>query len=465
MPDSPPPLGASALRDLAQILPAARLLLDPSELLAYGYDNSRRMAMPQAVALAQTPAEVKAIVGVCHAHGIPLVARGRGTNTTGAAVPIAGGLVLSMEQMNRILRISPGDRLIECEAGLLNSEVQAAARPHGLFWAPDPSSAGYSSVGGNLACNAGGPRAVKYGTVRDNILGLHAITGDGREIQAGCTTTKGVVGYDITRLIVGSEGTLALITRATLKLLPLPQTRRMLRAAYRDVAAAAAAVARLMSQAAIPSSLEFLDAQAVQLAQSYRDCGLSADTGSLLLIEVDGTNDTIDSAVRAVSAAALGAGLIELRAAASEAEAEDLWAARKALSPALRTLAPKKVNEDVAVPVTRLPELVEGVAALSKQHGIRIVTFGHAGNGNLHVNLLANPDDPAQMSAITGCLEDVFRLVLQLEGTISGEHGVGIDKRDYVAWEIPQTTLKLMRAIKHVFDPKGILNPGKALPD
>ena len=458
-------LPASALRELAQILTPARLLLDPSERLAYGYDNSRRVAMPQAVALVQSAEEVQALVAVCHAHGIPLVARGRGTNTTGAAVPIAGGLVLSMERMNRILRVSPGDRLIECEAGTLNSDVQAAAKPHGLFWAPDPSSAGYSSVGGNLACNAGGPHAVKYGTARDNILGLHAITGDGRAIQAGCYTTKGVVGYDLTRLIVGSEGTLALITRAALKLLPLPQARRLLRATYRDVASAAAAVARLMSQPAIPSSLEFLDGEAVRLAQAYRDCGLPADAGSLLLIEADGSEATIAAAVAALSEAAQGDGLIDLRAAASAAETEQLWAARKALSPALRSLAPKKVNEDVAVPVTRLPELVDGVAQLSRKHEILIVTFGHAGNGNLHVNLLADPDDPKQMAAIKRCLDDVFRLVLSLEGTLSGEHGVGIDKRDYVAWEIPETTLALMRELKRVFDPKGILNPGKAIPD
>jgi len=458
------PLPASVLRELAAILTPQRLLLDPSERLAYGYDNSRRVAMPQAVALAESADEVKALVGVCHAHGVPLVARGRGTNTTGAAVPIAGGLVLSMERMNRILRVSPGDRLLECEAGALNSEAQAAARAHGLFWAPDPSSAGFSSIGGNLACNAGGPHAVKYGSARDNVLGLHAITGDGREIQAGCYTTKGVVGYDLTRLIVGSEGTLALITRAALKLLPLPQTRRLLRASYRDVASAAAAVARLMSQPATPSSLEFLDGEATRLAQAYRDCGLAAEVGSLLLIEVDGAHDSIAAAVQAVSEAARGDGLIELRAAADAAETERLWAVRKALSPALRTLAPKKVNEDVAVPVTRLPELVDGVAQLSRRHDIRIVTFGHAGNGNLHVNLLADPDDPRAMAAITRCLEDVFRLVLSLEGTLSGEHGVGIDKRDYVAWEIPETTLALMRALKRVFDPKGILNPGKAIP-
>lgn len=463
-PPASPELPFAVARRLADVLPPDRLLLDPADRLAYGYDNSRRVAMPQAVVLAQSVTEVQAVVDACRDARLPLIARGRGTNTTGATVPIHGGVVLSMERMNRILRVSPGDRLLECEAGALNGEVQAAAAKHGLFWAPDPTSAVYSTVGGNLACGAGGPRAVKYGTARDNVLGLRAMAGTGARLTTGCYTTKGVVGYDLTRLLIGSEGTLALITQAALKLLPKPETTRMLRAAYRDVEAAAAAVARLMAQPETPSALEFLDGDAVQLAQAHRDCGLPAACGALLLIECDGSHAAIEQVVAAVSAAAAGDGLIDLQAARNAAEAENLWAARKALSPALRSLAPKKVNEDVAVPVSRLPELIRGVGALSQRHGIRIVCFGHAGNGNIHVNLLANPDDPAQMVAIEACLHEVFRLVLSLEGTLSGEHGVGIDKRDFVAWEIDAPTLSMMHAVKRAFDPAGILNPGKALP-
>lgn len=457
-------LPAGVARRLSELLPPERLLLDPADRLAYGYDNSRRVAMPQAVALAASVDEVQALIDCCREHALPLIARGRGTNTTGATVPIHGGVVLSLERMNKVLRVSPGDRLLECEAGALNGDVQREAAKHGLFWAPDPTSGGFSTVGGNLACGAGGPRAVKYGTARDNVLGLRAIAGSGTRLKTGCYTTKGVVGYDLTRLLIGSEGTLAVITQAALKLLPKPETTRTLRAAYRNVEAAAAAVARLMAQPETPSALEFLDGDAVQLAQAHRDCGLTTDCGALLLIECDGSHAGIAAVVAAVSAAASGDGLIDLRAARSEAEAEDLWAARKALSPALRSLAPKKVNEDVAVPVSRLPELIRGVAALSQQHGIRIVCFGHAGNGNIHVNLLANPDDPAQMVAIEACLHAVFRLVLSLEGTLSGEHGVGIDKRAFVAWEIDAATLSMMHAVKRAFDPAGILNPGKALP-
>lgn len=458
------PLPKPLLDALRAAVGSQALRTDAADCLAYSFDNSRRSVLPQAVVFASSHAQVAAVITACNTHRIPLTARGRGTNTTGASVPMAGGVVLSLERMSRILHLSPGDRLLVCEAGTLNGAVQAEAAKHGLFWAPDPTSAGYSTVGGNLACGAGGPRAVKYGTARDAVLGLKAVAGDGRTLITGATTTKSVVGYDLTRLLIGSEGTLAVITEATLKLLPRPTHSRLLRAAYSSVQAAAEAVARLMNQPMTPSALEFMDADAVQLAEAYRPTGIPAGTQALLLIEADGDATTLPAAVAAIEAAASGAGLVELRTARDAAEAGTLWACRKALSPSLRQLAPKKVNEDVAVPVTRLPELIDGVQKLSQQHRLRIVCFGHAGNGNIHVNILANPDHAAEMARIEACLHAVFRLVLALDGTLSGEHGVGIEKRDYVGWEVAADTLALMRQIKTQFDPSGILNPGKALP-
>jgi D-lactate dehydrogenase len=457
-------LSAAVRKNLQDIFPG-RLFTDPGDCLPYGYDNSRRVVMPQAVVFAEKHEEVAALAALCNEHGIPFLARGRGTNTTGATVPVAGGVVLALERMARILRLVPGDRLLECEAGVINGDVQSAAARQNLFWAPDPTSLGYSTIGGNLACNAGGPRAVKYGTARDNVLGLRGVTATGTTLKTGCYTTKGVVGYDLTRLIVGSEGTLAIITEASLKLLPKPEALRTLRACYRNEDDAAAAVARIMAQPETPCALEFMDSDSVRLAEEYKSTGVPAGTGAILIIEVDGYAETIGAAVKAVSAAAGGEGLIELKTAANGEDAAALWACRKALSPALRKLAPNKINEDVAVPVSRLPELIAGLAGLSRQHGIRIVNFGHAGNGNIHVNLLGDAQDSRQREALQACLEDAFRLVLSLEGTISGEHGVGIEKRDYVGWEIAADTLALMRELKKVFDPKGILNPGKCLPD
>lgn len=441
------------------------LLTDPADCWPYGYDNSRQHQPPEAVAFATTHEQVRGIIRLCNTHRVPLTPRGRGTGTTGATVPTHGGLVLSLERMDRILRIDPDNRLMVVEPGVTNQAVQDAAGAHGFFWPPDPTSAAFCTVGGNLAYNSAGPRAVKYGTPRDNTLGLRAVTGAGEEIKTGVMTTKGVVGYDFTRLLIGSEGTLAIITEATLRLTPLAEGRRTLQAVYRDMGAAARAVSAIMAQPVIPCALEFIDGTAIEMIRSYSEATLPENAGGMLMIEVDGPESCLDSAAAAVKQAAEVDGCLNCVLAKTQEEVQALWRTRKALSPALRNVAPKKINEDVVVPVSRIPELIEGLQRLAKDHGITIVNFGHAGNGNIHVNLLVDPDDPAQLAAAEKCLDEVFTLVLELEGTISGEHGVGLVKREFVAREIDPVTLDLMRRIKQQFDPNGILNLGKGLPD
>jgi D-lactate dehydrogenase len=411
-----------------------------------------------------TREQVLALGRACRTHHVPIVARGRGTNTTGATVPVAGGVVVSFERMQRIIDIRPGDRCAVVEPGVLNGDLQRALAPHGLFWPPDPTSADYSTIGGNLACNAGGPHAVKYGASRDNVLALTAITGAGDLIVCGSATTKGSTGYDLQRLLVGSEGTLALIVEATLKLTPAPRQRRALRVLYRDVASAAAAVARLMAQSVTPSMLEFMDGDCVRLARDVGGVDLPRDAGALLMIEADGDGETLPFAIEALIRAAEGDGLVSIDDAADEAARAKLWAARKALSPALRTLASGKINEDVVVPVSRIPDLVVGVQALAREFALPIVTFGHAGNGNLHVNILFDPADAAQAQRAHAALARVFALALSLGGTLSGEHGIGMMKREFMPQAIDAPTLSLMRRLKSTFDPDGILNPGKLLP-
>ena len=437
---------------------------DPAECLVYGYDNSRREAMPDGVALPRDRDQVVALVRACRQHRVPIVARGRGTNTTGAAVPVAGGVVVSFERMDRIVDIRPGDRCAVVEPGVLNGDLQAALGAHGLFWPPDPTSAGFSTVGGNLACNAGGPRAVKYGASRDNVLALTAVTGTGELVACGSATTKGATGYDLQRLLVGSEGTLALIVEATLRLTPRPPARRALRAVYRDVASAAAAVAAVMAQPVTPSMLEFMDGHAVRLARDVGGADLPHEAGALLMIEADGDASQLDAAVAALARAASNAGLLTLDTAPDDASRERLWAARKALSPSLRTLAAGKINEDVVVPVSRIPALVDGVQAIARAASLPIVCFGHAGNGNLHVNILFDPADTPQCARADDALAQVFALTISLGGTLSGEHGIGLAKRDFMPQAVPPATLALMRAVKQAFDPDGILNPGKLLP-
>jgi D-lactate dehydrogenase len=452
-------LGA-ALADLRRLFAPGAFTTDAAECAVYGYDNSQRMATPAAVVFPTAHEQVAGLVATCHAHRVPLVARGRGTNTTGATVPVAGGIVASFERMDRVLRIVPEDRLAVVEPGVLNGDLQAALAPSRLFWAPDPTSAPYCTIGGNIGCNAGGPRAVKYGATRDNVLALRAVAGTGAAFRCGTPTTKGSTGYDLVRLLVGSEGTLAVVTEATLKLTPLASSRHTLRATWQDVESAAAAVARIMAQPVVPCALEFLDGEALRLAREHGGDAVPV-AGAMLLIEVDGEPDTLPAAVDAVSRATRGEGLVELAVARDAGEVATLWAARKALSPALRTISPHKINEDVVVPVSRVPELVAATRALAAEHALPIVTFGHAGNGNLHVNLL--PRDDAERARAPACLDALFDTVIRLEGTLSGEHGIGLAKRDFLPRALDASALALMRRIKEQFDPEGILNPGKLL--
>jgi D-lactate dehydrogenase len=454
------PEEAAFAQRLREIFGAA-VTFDAAECLAYGYDNSRRQAQPEAVVFPTQHAQVVALVRACRTERIPAIARGRGTNTTGATVPVNGGVVVSFERMNRIVQIDPDNRRAIVEPGVLNADLQRALAPHGFFWPPDPTSSPYCTIGGNLACNAAGPRAVKYGSCRENVLGLRAVAGTGAEFRCGVYTSKGAVGYDLTRLLIGAEGTLALITEATLKIVPQPAAKRTLSASYDDIAFATAAVARIMAQPVTPCALEFLDDAALRLARAHGGESIPA-AQALLIIEVDGDAADLPRAADALAAAARGAGLIEMQVAATAQETERLWAARRALSPALRTLSPNKINEDVVVPVSRLPELIEALRGISAKYQIPIVNFGHAGNGNIHVNLL--PRDAAEQGRAESALPDVFDCVIRLGGTLSGEHGIGLAKRDFLSRALDPTALDLMRSIKAQFDPDGILNPGKLLP-
>ncbi|MDQ5888301.1 MAG: hypothetical protein RL210_2068 [Pseudomonadota bacterium] len=449
------------INELAAVLPPERLLIDPADCFAYSYDNSRKYMPPQAVAFALSSDEVATIMRICARHRVPVTPRGRGTGTAGGSIPISGGLLLSLERMNRVLELDPANRFAVVEAGVLNGSLQKHVAAAGFFWPPDPSSAAYCSIGGNLATNAGGPHTVKYGSTRDHVLGVKAVTAQGDIISTGSFTSKHSVAYDLTRLLIGSEGTLAIITEATLKLTPKPACIAGVAAHYRDLASCSAAIVAIMGQPFVPSALEFLDNNALTLLRNHYPDMLPPESAAMLMIEVDGSPQDVASAQQAIVAACRAEGLIEV---AAIAQPQALWAARKALSPLLRDVAPKKINEDVVVPVAHLPALLSGVAAIVAEHGVRNVNFGHAGNGNIHVNLLIDPANPAELIRGEECLRKVFDLVISLRGALSGEHGVGQEKRDFVPLELDAPTLAMQRQIKQAFDPLGLLNPGKVLP-
>ncbi len=453
----------SAVAALRAALGSERARDDIATRALYARDDSVQSCMPVAVLFPHSHIEVQAIVRLARRHGLPLVPRGAGSGNVGGALPVPGSAVISFECMSRILDYRPEDRTITVESGCITAQIDACASSDGLCYPPDPGSSQYCRIGGNLAMNAGGPHALKYGVTRDYVLGLRAVTGTGETLVTGARTSKGVVGYDLTRLLVGSEGTLALITEATLRLIPRPQSRALLRAAFRDGHTACQAVSRIMTRRVTPSAVEFMDSHALAAVRQMGAAQeLPPDTQALLMVEMDGDAGGIPEQVAVLSGALQGDGLLQLEEAQDAEQIALLWMARKALSPATKAMAPLKINEDVVVPVSRLPDLLSFIDLLAREEQIRIVSFGHAGNGNLHVNFLVRPEE---MDKARAALERLLRQVLLLGGTMSGEHGIGSAKREFVPLELDPVSLALQGNIRKLFDPDRILNPGKLFPD
>jgi D-lactate dehydrogenase len=459
-------LSQRALAAFRSALGSDRVFDDVPTRTLYAHDETPRHVEPDAVLFPASHEQVLALVRIAFEHHIALTPRGAGSGNVGGALPAPGSVVVSFECMQRVLEFDPHNRLIVVEPGVVTEEIDRIARSVGLFYPPDPGSSAYCRIGGNLAMNAAGPRAVKYGVTRDFVLGLRAVTGSGQEIRTGCRTTKGVTGYDLTRLLVGSEGTLALITEATLKLLPAPEAVATLRVCYASNRTALEAASRIMHQAVIPCALEFMDHHAID---AIRPTGAADDlppgTQALLMVEADGATQDLPRQIAALEQALAGKGLLDMRSAFTYDDIKLLWTARKSLSQAVKRIAPLKINEDVVVPVTQLADFVDFIEHIAHTQRLSIVSFGHAGNGNLHVNLMVHPEDQDEMARAHIALEALMQRVLALGGTLSGEHGIGTEKRHFVPQEIDPATLALMRNIKQQFDPHQLLNPGKLFPD
>lgn len=454
-------LRTSTFSKLKSIVGPANCTRKKEELVCYAYDATAQTYLPDAVLFPQNAREISAILKLANEDGFLVIPRGAGSGMTGGSLAVEGGVILVTTRLNRILKIDKDNLIAHVEPGVVTGQFHRAVEKEGLFYPPDPSSSDFATLGGNLAECAGGPRAVKYGVTRDYVLGLEAVLPTGEIIRTGVQTAKGVVGYDLTRLFVGSEGTLGIITRITLRLLPLPETVRALTAVFDKIETAAETVAEIIRSGIIPRTIEFMDNASIRCVENYLQSGLPVEAEALLLIEEDGRSSEVDALMQRIEELCRSQGAKQVVIAKTAAERENLWKARKAISPALFQYGPDKINEDIVVPRSRIPDMVRKINALRDETGLTMVSFGHAGDGNIHFNIMLDKKNKADLQKAHGAIEALFDYTLELGGTISGEHGVGITKAPYMAKEIGHVEMNLMRKIKTLFDPNGILNPGK----
>jgi glycolate oxidase len=460
-----------ALQDLlphfATIVGEEFVRTDAESLTRYGVDALKRGHNADVVLLPADTAQVAGIVRLCYEHEVPFVPRGAGTGYTGGAVPVKGGVVISMERMNRIIEIDEENLLAVVEPNVITGDLQAEVEKLGLFYPPDPASLKQSVIGGNVAECAGGPRAFKYGTTKKYVLGLEAVLPTGEIVTTGGKVVKNVVGYDLTQLLVGSEGTLAIITKVTLRLVPKPPVQSTLRATFIDVETAVRAVTNIIRHRVVPAALELIDGESLEAVAAYLKVRSLAPegTGAILLIEVDGIPQAVEEEARLVELACRETGATEILRAQDEAERQELWRVRRELSYSLKMITPLKFNHDMVVPKARIPDLISLVARIRGAYNLRIPCFGHAGDGNIHVNIMVSPDDEDEIMRAHEAEKVLFEGVVALEGSISGEHGIGFSKAPFLPIELSPEEIALMKRVKAAFDPKGLLNPGKIFPE
>ena len=454
----------STFSKLQRIVGKTNCTRKKEELVCYAYDATTRTYLPDAVLFPKNAAEISAILSLANQDGFFVIPRGAGSGMTGGSLAVSGGVIVVTTRLNRILNIDKDNLVAHVEPGVVTGRFHKAVEKEGLFYPPDPSSSDFSTLGGNLAECAGGPRAVKYGVTRDYVLGLEAVLPTGEIIRTGVQTAKGVVGYDLTRLLVGSEGTLGIITRITLRLLPLPEAVGAMTAVFDKIETAAETVSEIVRNGIIPRTIEYMDNASIICTESYLNIGLPVDAGAMLLIEVDGKKGETNADLEALKSLCMHQGARDINMAETTEERADLWKARKAISPALYKYAPDKINEDIVVPRSRIPDMVRKIAELKERSGLTMASFGHAGDGNIHFNIMLDKRNRDELKKAEEAVEEVFEYTLKLGGTISGEHGIGITKSPYIQKEIGETELSLMKKIKNVFDPNGILNPGKLFP-
>ncbi|MEH7009929.1 glycolate oxidase subunit GlcD [Neobacillus niacini] len=432
------------------------------ERLVYSYDATPNyQSMPDAVVSPRNAEEVSEILKICNQYGVPIVPRGSGTNLCAGTCPTEGGVVLLFKHMNKILEIDEENLTITVQPGVITLDLINAIEEKGLFYPPDPSSMKISTIGGNINENSGGLRGLKYGVTRDYVIGLEAVLPNGDIIRTGGKLAKDVAGYDLTRLFVGSEGTLVVITEATLKLIPMPETRKTMLALYQDLSAAARSVSKIIANKIIPTTLEFLDQATLKVVEDYAQIGLPTDVQAVLLIEQDGPPEVVDRDIQKIAEVCKQENAVSIQIAATEEEAMALRTARRAALSAVARLKPTTILEDATVPRSEIANMVKAINEITEKYQLTICTFGHAGDGNLHPTCATDARDHEEMERVEKAFAEIFEKAIELGGTITGEHGVGAMKAPYLEWKLKKEGIAAMKGIKQAFDPNNIMNPGK----
>jgi len=453
------------LEDLVDIVGVDNVSTAKNDRITHSYDATQERHLPAAVVYAETAAQVSAVVRLANRYRLPVLPRGAGSGFTGGTLPIHGGIVLVLTRMDRIIDIDSDNLVAEVEPGVVTATLQREVERLGLFYPPDPASKEFSTLGGNVAECAGGPRCVKYGVTKDYVLGLEVVTPTGDIIRTGGRTLKNVVGYDLTRLFVGSEGTLGIITRIILKLLPKPAAKKTMLVQFSTIDGAAEAVSAIIGAKIIPTTLEFMDAATIDCIRGVSRVAIAADCRAILIIEVDGDIEVLDRQAEKILSVIQPFGILETRIAATDAESEEIWQVRRIVSPSLRKVNPDKFNEDIVVPRSKVPEMIRALEKIADDYRVPIVNFGHAGDGNIHVNVMVDLRQPGMNGTVEKVMDEIFRAAVGLRGSISGEHGIGTAKARYLSLELDPATIAYMRTIKTALDPNNILNPGKIFID
>ncbi|AZV41953.1 FAD-binding oxidoreductase [Peribacillus asahii] len=458
-------LTSNQIMEINHIVQIGRVLLDEHDRYSYSFDASFGTYLPDAVVQTKHVEELAELVKFANQEGIPIYPRGQSTSLSGGPLPVQGGIVIDLSVMNDILDIDEEDLVAVVSPGVLTSAIHKAAEEKGLMYPPDPSSSHVSTIGGNMAENSGGPRGLKYGVTKDYVIGLEVITPEGEIIQTGGRTVKNVTGYDLTKLIVGSEGTLGIITKAILRLIPKPPATATLMAIFSNLVDAGRAISNILSSGILPSKMELMDQASIIAVENYQPMGLPKDAEAIILLELDGHPLALQDEIIQAERLCYVVGASQVKIPKNDMEKEEIWRARKLVSPAIVRIKPTKISEDATVPRSKIPEMCERLQEIKRRYQVHLVLFGHAGDGNLHPNIICDKSDAEEMERVEKAVAEIFTAAVELGGTLSGEHGIGNMKAPFMEMELGTVGLDMMKRIKKAWDPNNIMNPGKIFPE